>query len=51
MAISILKKIKYCHDKAPILLGDVGTEKVLESKKIYFGEKNRKYFLVTVWKS
>ena len=32
-------------EKTPIFLGDVGIEKVLVSNKIYFGEKNCKYFI------
>ena len=31
----------YCHN-TPIFFGDVDIEKVLVSKKIYFGEKNYK---------
>ena len=34
----------YCH-KTPIFLKDVDVEKVLVSNKIYFGEKNYKYFI------
>ena len=34
----------YCH-KTPIFLKDVDIEKVLVSNKIYFGEKNYKYFI------
>ena len=35
----------YCY-KTPILLGDVGIEKVLVSNKISFGEKKKhKYFI------
>ena len=32
-------------EKTPIFLGDVGIEKVLVLNKIYFGEKNCKYFI------
>ena len=37
----IEKKKFYCHN-TPIFFGDVDIEKVLVSKKIYFGEKNYK---------
>ena len=36
------EKNKFYHHKTPILGGDVDTEKVLVSNKIYFSEKNHK---------
>ena len=40
-----IEKIKlYCH-KIPVPLRDVDIEKALVSNKIYFGEKNYKYFI------
>ena len=39
------KNIFFYHNKTPILLKDVDIEKVLVSKKIYFDEKNYKYFI------
>ena len=40
-----IEKNKFYRHKAPILLEDVDTEKVLVSNKISFGEKNFKYFI------
>ena len=40
-----IEKIKFYHHKTPIFLGDVGTEKVLVSNKIFFVEKSYKYFI------
>ena len=40
-----IEKNKFYRHKAPILLEDVDTEKVLVSNKISFGEKNHKYFI------
>ena len=42
--IVIEKNKFYCH-KTPIFLRDLDIEKVLVSNKIYFGEKNYKYFI------
>ena len=39
------KNIFFYHNKTPIFLKDVDIEKVLVSKKIYFDEKNYKYFI------
>ena len=39
-----MKKKKFYRHKTPTFLGDVDLEKVLVSNKIYFGEKNYKYF-------
>ena len=39
------EKNKFYPYKTPIFLKDVDTEKVLVSNKIYFGEKNYKYFI------
>ena len=38
-------EIENYRHKTPILLGNVDIEKVLVSNKIYFGEKNYKYFI------
>ena len=40
-----IEKDKFYSHKTPILLKDVDIEKVLVSNKIYFGEKNYKYFI------
>ena len=40
-----IKKKKPYHHKTPILLGDVGIEKVLVSNKISSGEKSYKYLI------
>ena len=40
-----IEKNKFYHHKTPIFLGDVDIEKVLISNKIFFGEKNYKYFI------
>ena len=40
-----IEKFKFYRHKTPILLGNVDIEKVLVSNKIYFGEKNYKYFI------
>ena len=40
-----MEKSKFCRHKTPILLGDVDIEKVLVSKKFFFGEKYYKYFI------
>ena len=40
-----IEKNKFYRDKTPILLKDVDIENVLASNKIYFGEKNYKYFI------
>ena len=39
-----IEKDEFYRHKTPILLKDVDIEKVLVSNKIYFGEKNYKYF-------
>ena len=39
-----IQKKNYCS-KTSIFLKDVDIEKVLVSNKIYFGEKNYKYFI------
>ena len=36
---SEIEKSKFYHHKSPIFLGDVNTEKLLVSSKIFFGEK------------
>ena len=43
-AIEIGKNQFYCH-KSTVPLRDVDTEKVLVSNKIYFDERNYKYFI------
>ena len=40
-----IDKYKFHHNKTPIFLKDVDIEKVLVSNKVYFGEKNYKYFI------
>ena len=40
-----IEKNKFYHNKTPMFLKDVDTEKVLVSNKISFGEKNYKYFI------
>ena len=42
--IEIEKNKLYCY-KSPIFLKCINIEKVLVSNKIYFGEKNYKYFI------
>ena len=39
-----IEKNKYYCNRTPIYLKDVDIEKVLVSNKIYFDEKNYKYF-------
>ena len=39
-----MEKNKFYRQKTSIFLGDKDIEKVLVSNKIYFGEKNYKYF-------
>ena len=40
-----MEKNKFYRQKTSIFLGDKDIEKVLVSNKIYFGEKNYKYFI------
>ena len=40
-----IEKNRFYRHKAPIPIGDIDIEKVLVSKKTYFGEKNYKYFI------
>ena len=40
-----IEKNRFYHLKSPVLLKDVDIEKLLVSNKIYFGEKNYKYFI------
>ena len=40
-----IEKNRFYHLKSLVLLKDVDIEKLLVSNKIYFGEKNYKYFI------
>ena len=48
MVILKLKQKFYCR-KSPIFLKDVDVEKVLVSKRIFFGEKRYQYFIRSIY--
>ena len=48
MVILKLKQKFYCR-KSPIFLKDVDVEKVLVSKRIFFGEKRYQYFIGSIY--